>query len=150
MPAILAQHYMFKLVLLLTINVSFTMVMVLYSLRGLEVWSNSTKTQQSGHAPNSGPEIKNGRKYSLKLRAGEAQMRDNPEWSELDHVEASAGAAERICYRFLEACEASTELEHAWARWIDWRKAKLIISLYTLCSYGNTIVTACTNLMHRL
>jgi len=24
-------------------------------------WRNSTKTQQSGHAPRSGPEVKNGR-----------------------------------------------------------------------------------------
>jgi len=28
--------------------------------RGMEAWRNSTETQQSGHAPRSGPEVKNG------------------------------------------------------------------------------------------
>jgi len=29
--------------------------------RGMGAWRNSTVTQQSGHAPRSGPEVKNGR-----------------------------------------------------------------------------------------
>jgi len=29
--------------------------------RGMRAWRNSTETQQSGHAPRSGPEVKNGR-----------------------------------------------------------------------------------------
>jgi len=29
--------------------------------RGMGAWKNSTETQQSGYAPGSGPEIKNGR-----------------------------------------------------------------------------------------
>jgi len=29
--------------------------------RGMGAWRNSTETQQSGHAPRSGPEVKNGR-----------------------------------------------------------------------------------------
>jgi len=29
--------------------------------RGMWEWRNSTETQQSGHAPRSGPEVKNGR-----------------------------------------------------------------------------------------
>jgi len=28
--------------------------------RGMGTWRNSTETQQSGHAPRSGPEVKNG------------------------------------------------------------------------------------------
>jgi len=30
-------------------------------LRGMEAWRNFMETQQSGHAPRSGPEVKNGR-----------------------------------------------------------------------------------------
>jgi len=29
--------------------------------RGMGAWRNSTETQQSGHAPRSGPEVRNGR-----------------------------------------------------------------------------------------
>jgi len=31
--------------------------------RGMGAWRNSTGTQQSGHAPRSGPEVKNGRPH---------------------------------------------------------------------------------------
>jgi len=31
------------------------------SFREMGAWRNSTETQQSGHAPSSGPEVKNGR-----------------------------------------------------------------------------------------
>jgi len=38
------------------------MVMVLPDpFRGIGAWRNSTETQQSGHAPRSGPKVKNGR-----------------------------------------------------------------------------------------
>jgi len=38
------------------------MVVLLSDLfRGMGAWRNSTKTQQSGHAPRSGPEVKYGR-----------------------------------------------------------------------------------------
>jgi len=43
------------------------------------------ETQQSGHAPRSGPEVKNG-KSSAEDGAPEAQIRDNPE-GELDPAE---------------------------------------------------------------
>jgi len=38
---------------------------------------NSTETEQSGYAPRSGPEIKNGRSSARRWRAGEARMRDS-------------------------------------------------------------------------
>jgi len=44
--------------------------------REMGAWRNSTKTQQSGHAPRSGPVVKNG--SSAKDGAPEAQMRDKP------------------------------------------------------------------------
>jgi len=51
--------------------------------RGIGVRRNSAETQQSGHAPRSGPEVKNGRS-SAKDGALERHMRDNPEGGELD------------------------------------------------------------------
>jgi len=36
-------------------------VMLPDPFRGMGVWRNSAETQQSGHAPRSGPEFKNGR-----------------------------------------------------------------------------------------
>jgi len=35
-------------------------VMLPGPFRGMRAWRNSTETQQSGHAPRSGPEVKNG------------------------------------------------------------------------------------------
>jgi len=32
-----------------------------HPFRGMGAWKNSTETQQSGHVPRSGPEVKNGR-----------------------------------------------------------------------------------------
>jgi len=43
----------------------------------MEAWRNSTDTQQSGHAPRSGPEVKNGRSAKdgapERLRCGTIQ-----------------------------------------------------------------------------
>jgi len=36
-------------------------VVLLDPFRGMGAWRNSTETQQSGHAPKSGSEVKNGR-----------------------------------------------------------------------------------------
>jgi len=41
---------------------------------GMGVWNNSTVTQQSGHAPRSEPEVKNGKSIA---KDGEAQMQDS-------------------------------------------------------------------------
>jgi len=37
------------------------MVVLSDPFRGMGAWRNSTETQLSGHAPRSGPEVKNGR-----------------------------------------------------------------------------------------
>jgi len=36
-------------------------VVLPHAFRGMGAWRNSTETQQLGHAPKSGPEVKNGR-----------------------------------------------------------------------------------------
>jgi len=46
--------------------------------QGMGAWKNSTETQQSGHVPRSGPEVKNGRSNakdgaSERLRCGTIQ-----------------------------------------------------------------------------
>jgi len=63
-------------------------------------WRNSTKTQRSGHAPRSGPEVKNGRSSAKngapeRLRCGTIQ-------EEVSQIlqRVSAGAAGRI-FNFL-------------------------------------------------
>jgi len=38
--------------------------------RGMGAWRNSMETQQSGHAPRSGPEVKNGR---ISAKDGESE-----------------------------------------------------------------------------
>jgi len=45
-----------------------------------------SETQQSGHAPRSRPEVKNGRQCQ-RWRTGEAHMRDNPGGEELNAAE---------------------------------------------------------------
>jgi len=47
-------------------------------IRGMGSWRNSTETQQSGHAPRSGPEVENGRSSAKdgaaeRLRCGTIQ-----------------------------------------------------------------------------
>jgi len=49
------------------------------------VQRNSMETQQSGHAPRFGPEIKT--EEVVPNMAGESQMRDHPEGGELDPAE---------------------------------------------------------------
>jgi len=53
-----------------------------HSFREMRTWRNFAETQQSGHAPRSGLEIKNGRSRAKKWRAKEAQMRDSSEGGE--------------------------------------------------------------------
>jgi len=65
--------------------------------RGMRGWKNSTKTQQLGHTPRSGPEVKNG-KRGVKYGAPRGdRMRDNPEGGELD----PADDVRRRCKNFL-------------------------------------------------
>jgi len=49
-------------------------VMLPDPFRGLRAWRNSAETQQLGHAPSSGPEVKNGRSCAKNG----ARMRDSP------------------------------------------------------------------------
>jgi len=63
------------------------------SFREMGAWRNSAETQQSGHAPRSGPEVKNGRssaKDGSPERLGCGTVKD-----ELSHIlqRVSAGAA---------------------------------------------------------
>jgi len=60
--------------------------------RGMGAWRNSTETQQSGHAPKSGPEVKNGE--SAKDSAPE-RFRCGTVKEEVSHIlqRVSAGAA---------------------------------------------------------
>jgi len=48
-------------------------VVLLDPFRGMESWRNSTEAQQLGHAPRSGPEVKNGRSNAKRLRCGTIQ-----------------------------------------------------------------------------
>jgi len=41
-------------------QVNLVVVVLPDPFRGMGAWRNSTETQQSGHAPRSGPEVKNG------------------------------------------------------------------------------------------
>jgi len=69
----------------------------------MEAWRNSTETQQSGHAPRSGPVVKNGR-ICAKDGAGEAQMRDNPGGGELNSAEVvHRRLQKKICLPFYPA-----------------------------------------------
>jgi len=48
--------------------------------QGMGVWRNSTETQQLGHAPRSGPVVKNGRSSAKngvleRLRCGQSRRR---------------------------------------------------------------------------
>jgi len=72
------------------------MVVVLSDLfRGMGAWRNSTETQQSDHAPRSGPEVKNGKSTKdgvlERLRCGTVQK----EASQILQM-VSAGAARKI------------------------------------------------------
>jgi len=82
------------------------MVVVLSDpFREMRTCRDSTETQQLGHAPRFGPEVKNGRS-SAKDGAGEAQMWDNPEGSEICYLSAflwdadpeGNGGRGHICY----------------------------------------------------
>jgi len=57
---------------------SVVVVVLLNPFRGMGAWRNSTETQQSGHAPRSGQEVKNGRSCAKdgapeRLRCGKFQ-----------------------------------------------------------------------------
>jgi len=74
------------------------MVMVVLPdpFQGMGAWKNSTETQHLGHAPRSGPEVKNGRSSAKdgtpeRLRCGTIQ-------EEVSYIlqRVSAGAARRI------------------------------------------------------
>jgi len=64
---------------LLVLRGSYVVVVVLPdSFREMGAWRNSTETQQSGHAPRSGPEVRNGRSSAKdgapeRLRCGRIQ-----------------------------------------------------------------------------
>jgi len=47
---------------------SVVVVMLPDPIRGMGAWRNSTETQQSGHAPRSRPEVKNGRSSASRRR----------------------------------------------------------------------------------
>jgi len=70
--------------------------------REMGMWTNSTETKQSGHAPRSGPEVKNGNsaKYDAPERLSAEQTRKG---EGLGSVEGSAGAARRILLPFYPA-----------------------------------------------
>jgi len=77
------------------------LVVVLPDLfRVMGVWKNSTETQQLGHAPRSGSEVKNGR-ISAKDGAPE-RLRCRTIQKEMSHVlqRVSVGAARRILLPF--------------------------------------------------
>jgi len=74
------------------------------SFRGMGAWMNSTETQQSDHAPRSGPEVKNGRTRAkdgvpkrLKCRAIYV------EGGELDPAEGISRRCSRIILPFSSA-----------------------------------------------
>jgi len=69
--------------------------------RGMGAWTNSTETQQSSHAPRSGPEIKNGRS-SAKDGAPE-RLRCKTIQEEVRQIlqRVSAGAARRTLHFIL-------------------------------------------------
>jgi len=54
--------------------------------RGMGTRRNSAETQQSGHTPRSGPEVKNGRS-SARDGAEKAHMLDNPKRGELNSAD---------------------------------------------------------------
>jgi len=71
--------------------------------RGMGAWKNSTETQQSGHSPRSGPEVKNGRngaKDGAPERLGCGIIHE-----EVSHIlqSVSAGAVWRILLSFYSA-----------------------------------------------
>jgi len=59
--------------------------------RGMEAWRNSTETQQSGHAPRSGPEVENGRSGAEEARRRGSDA-DSQRGGESD-------PAEGVCWR---------------------------------------------------
>jgi len=62
-------------------------------------WKNSTETQQFGHAPRSGLEVKNGRS-TAKLTLKRLEMWDNPEGGELYPAEGVEQALQ-FSFRFI-------------------------------------------------
>jgi len=83
--------------------------------QGMWAWRNSTETQQSGHAPRFGPEVKNGRS-SPKDGAPE-RLRCRTIQEEVSRIQqwVSAGAARRILLRFYpertrECCDRGSEV----------------------------------------
>jgi len=66
-------------------------VMLPDPFRGMGAWRNSTETQQSGHAPGSGPEVKNGssaptiRCFNVVVRSPPLFSRGWPKWRDNYH-----------------------------------------------------------------
>jgi len=95
----------------------FTLVVLPDHFRGMGVRRNSAETQQSGHAPRSGPEIEAGRS-SAKDDAPDVQIRDNTEGGELDpaadvrrHCKRnSSSVLSCIDKRTKEGCDRSSEV----------------------------------------
>jgi len=78
------------------------MVVLPDPFRGMGAWRNSTETQQSGHAPRSGPEVKNGRssaKDGAPKRLGCGTIQEVSQFLQ----SVSAGAARRILLSFYPA-----------------------------------------------
>jgi len=92
---------------------------------GMGTWSSSTETQQSGHAPRSGPEVKNRRSSAKRWRAGEARTHDNPGGGESDPAKGvhrrcmknSPSVLSCIGKRTIEGCDHGSEVGTAHSGW---------------------------------
>jgi len=81
-------------------------------------WRNSTKTQQSGHAPTSGWIRGQNEEVVPKMAAGEAQMRNSQEGGESDHARGarrrcmknSPSVLSCIGKRIKEGCDRGSEV----------------------------------------